>query len=264
MGKYKPETTRYLVVSDVGQCVAICPLDCISISGREISMEDFLPLPRKEKRAAYEDLFSLMFSRRSIRDFKADAVPEYIVDKIISAASTSPIGIPPSDVRVLVLNGQEKVFSFSSDMINHFRYVRKFFSPKILWLMRPFMKKINYEAFNDFIQPLMNILINGHAKGEDWLLYNAPLAIYFYNSPYADSADSYIAATYSMLAAESLGLGSCMIGTINPFLEKGGKEIKEKYGIDSDAGKGIMLVYGYPKYKYKYGVKRSFGKVTYY
>jgi nitroreductase len=35
-----------------------------------------------------------------------------------------------------------------------------------------------------------------------------------------------------MLVAESLGLGSCMIGSIAPMIKKGGDQIKKKYGID--------------------------------
>jgi nitroreductase len=109
----------------------------------------------------------------------------------------------------------------------------------------------------------MNGIIRKQNEGEDWLLYNAPLAIYFYNSPYADPADAYIAATYSILAAESLGIGSCMIGSINPFLLKGGKKIKHKYGIDVESKQGIVVIYGYPKFKYKKCIRRSFRSVHY-
>ena len=49
-------------------------------------------------------------------------------------------------------------------------------------------------------------------QGVDWFFYDAPLALYFYASPYADPADPLIPATYAMLAGESLGLGTCMLG----------------------------------------------------
>ena len=50
-------------------------------------------------------------------------------------------------------------------------------------------------------------------KGEDWFTYHAPAAFLFHYGPMSGQADCHIAATYAMLAAESLGLGSCMLGT---------------------------------------------------
>jgi nitroreductase/Pyruvate/2-oxoacid:ferredoxin oxidoreductase delta subunit len=244
-----------------GQCVAVCPLDCISISGREISMEDFALLPPVLQKTNYDALYALMYSRRSIRDFKNKEVPDDIIEKILNAAQTAPMGIPPSDVYVMVLNGKEKVSSFSRDMIDYFRKLKKTFSPRLFWLISPFMKKNDREIIRDFVFPLLNGIVSKQDSGEDWLLYGAPLGIYFYNSPYADTVDAYIAATYAMLAAESLGLGSCMIGSINPFLEKGGKNIREKYGLTNK--KGIMVIFGYPKYKYKKGIKRTFAAIDY-
>ena len=39
-------------------------------------------------------------------------------------------------------------------------------------------------------------------KGINLVNYDAPLAMYFYGTPYTDSADPIIAAAYAMLAAE--------------------------------------------------------------
>ena len=46
----------------------------------------------------------------------------------------------------------------------------------------------------------------------DLLFYGAPCVLLFHQSPYADPVDGHIACTYAMIAAESLGLGTCMIG----------------------------------------------------
>ena len=44
---------------------------------------------------------------------------------------------------------------------------------------------------------------DGMKSGVNWVTYDAPLAIYFYGSPYCDPADPIVAATYAMLAAEA-------------------------------------------------------------
>jgi len=171
------------------------------------------------------------------------------------------MGIPPSDVEVLVLNGASKVKEFSNDMISYFKQINRFINKNTLWMLKPFIKKTDYQMFKTFIIPMIHFFISKKNEGEDWLLYGAPLAMYFYNSPYSDPADAYITATYAMIAAESLGLGSCMIGSINPFLAHGGNNIKSKYGLNKNGKQGIFVIFGYPKYKYQKTIKRTFGKI---
>jgi nitroreductase/NAD-dependent dihydropyrimidine dehydrogenase PreA subunit len=244
-----------------GQCVAICPHDAMTIEGRTISVDDFTPLPAAENKSNYSQLLALLNSRRSVRDFKNIEVDQEIIEKILEAAKTAPMGIPPSDVEVLILNGKSKVHDFSNDMIAYFKQINRFINDHTLWLLKPFIKKSDYQMFKTFIIPMIHFFVRKKEEGEDWLLYEAPLAMYFYNSPYSDPADAYITSTYAMIAAESLGLGSCMIGSINPFLEHGGNKIKLKYGINKNGKQGIVVVFGYPKYKYQKAIKRSFGKI---
>ena len=70
--------------------------------------------------------------------------------------------------------------------------------------MRPFWGKSTDEMMRDFIRPVFDIYVDDMEKGDNWINYDAPLAMYFSSSLYADPADPYIPATYAMLAAESL------------------------------------------------------------
>jgi ferredoxin len=247
-----------------GQCAAVCPFGAIEIEGREMSAKDIFAFPNEHKKTGYDELLKLMYERRSIRDFKEKEIEQEKIDKIIEAASTSPMGIPPSDVGLLVLKGKEKVNEFSKDFLNYLEYIKFITNPVYLALMRPFYGKENTEMMKCFIKPLINKFIETNKKGENYLLYSAPLAIYFYSSPYSDSVDAYIPATYSMLAAESLGLGTCMIGSVDPFIKKGAKKFKEKYGLPPKHNGGLIVIYGYSKYKFHKGIKRTFAKVHYY
>ena len=244
------------------QCVAVCPEDCIEVEGRTIVMDDIVPLPEDKTAANYEQLNSLMFKRRSIRDFKDKDIEQEKIDQILKAASTSPMGIPPSDVEVVVLRGKEKVNSFSKDFIKYLESIRWMFSRWTIRFWRLFNSGADYDMYKSFLMPLIDFLIERNKKGEDWLLYNAPLALYFYGSPYSDPADPYIPATYAMLAAESLGLGTCMIGSIHPFIKRRRVPLKKKYKISSNNKNGIFLIIGYPKVKYQKGIKRTFARVT--
>ncbi|HZK93012.1 MAG TPA: 4Fe-4S binding protein, partial [Prolixibacteraceae bacterium] len=98
-----------------GHCMAICPTGAIEIHGRELSPDDLFDLPKKEMAAGYDELLNLLKRRRSMREFKDLPVEKALIDKILNAARTAPMGIPPSDVNILILDTPEKVRKFSED-----------------------------------------------------------------------------------------------------------------------------------------------------
>lgn len=246
-----------------GQCAAVCPQKCIVIEGRELSAQDLVDLPPREQRANYEQFQALLLARRSCRDFKDREVEAEVVQKILGAVSTAPMGLPPSEVEVLVLHGFERVREFAQDMVAVVQSRKWLFSPLALGIMRPFIGKEAYDLMKTFAAPLPDFFCGKMAQGEDWLLYHAPLAMYFHASPTADPLDFAVAGTYAMLAAESLGLGTCMIGSIAPFL-KYKNPVSKKYGIPTGNNQGIMVIFGYPKYRYTRSIKRSLGGVNFY
>ena len=246
-----------------GQCMAVCPNNAIEISGREMTADDRIDLSEMKNKPSYELLKNLMIGRRSIRDFKDVDIEDELIEKIIEAAVSAPMGIPPSDVHLIVIKGKEKVREFSFDVIDYFGKIRWVFSPAFIWLWRLFGKE-TYQVMKSFGQPLVNFMTESKARQENYLLYDAPLAMYFTASAYSDPADPYIPATYAMLAAESLGLGSCMIGSIHPVIQYGAKKLKQKWQLPAKSPSGIFVIFGRPKYKYKSGIRRSFADVTFF
>jgi nitroreductase len=246
-----------------GHCMAVCQNNAIQISGRELSVNDLIDLSEMETKPGYDQLKNLMIGRRSIRDFKDTEIGEQLTGKIIEAAVSAPMGLPPSDVHLVVIKGKDKVREFSFDVIDYFGKIGWVFSPWLMWMWR-LMGKEAYQVMKSFGNPLVKFMVETRKKNENYLLYDAPLALYFSSSPYADPADPYIPATYAMLAAESLGLGSCMIGSVHPMIQYGAKKLKQKWNLPAKSPSGIIVIFGYPKYRFKSGIKRSFAKVTYF
>lgn len=58
-----------------------------------------------------------------------------------------------------------------------------------LILMRPFWGKATDALFRDFVRPLIAAYTGAMARGQDLVTYDAPVALYFYGSPFADPAD---------------------------------------------------------------------------
>lgn len=245
-----------------GQCAAVCPKLCISVEGRELHPDDLFKLPPREERAGYELFLGMLQNRRSCRTFKDREVEPDVIQQILDAVATAPMGLPPSEVEVLVLDGFAAVREFAEEVIEVYLSKKWFFSPWMLTLMRPFMGKEVTELMRSFAAPLPDFFADKMAIGEDWLLYGAPLAMYFHAAPTSDPVDFAVAGTYAMLAAESLGLGTCMIGTVGPIMKYMTK-LNMKYGIPTDNNHGIMVIFGYPRIKYTRGIKRTLAKVDY-
>ena len=246
-----------------GHCAAICPQHAITVTGRDMGPEDVLPMPKKQECADFAGLNNLMLSRRSVREFAKKPVARDLIDQILEAASSAPMGLPPTDVQVLVFEGFEQVQKLRNELYDEMK--------KWLWMtrgfgaamMRPFMSKAESQMMREFVGPVIEMYEQKAKEGKDWFLYGAPLALYFHTSPYADPADPYIPATYAMLAAQSLGLGSTMLGFPGMVILRS-KRLQKQYGIDALNGPGLMLVVGHSAVTYSKVVKRRFRGVRFF
>jgi ferredoxin len=263
-GKVRFSGTQLFGCIGCGHCMAVCPHGAITIHGRSLSPSDIFDLPTIEHTATYDQLLALFQRRRSIREFTDRNVEPETVEKILQAARTSPMGLPPSDVNILIFDTKEKNRKFAEDFRAYLKSIKWFVSNRFLMLMRPFWGKANDELFRKFVRPYINNFIGEMEKGVNMLNYDAPLAVYFYGSPYADPADPIVAAATAMYAAESLGLGTCMLGAIHPSIQHGSKakKFRVKYGIKYPSREGVFVIFGYPAVKYRKGLTRTFASVT--
>lgn len=247
-----------------GQCMAVCPEEAISISGRFISRDDLFDLSDREKAASYDSLMNLLNHRRSIRNFKNIPVESGLIQQVLDAAKSAPMGLPPTDVNVIVFETREKVRAFTEDFCRYLEKIRWIASGWFLTMMKPVWGKETDELFRSFMRPLIDKYINSMKIGEDVVAYDAPVAIYFYGSPWCDPADPIIAATYAMFAAESLGLGTCMLGAIHPLIQNGkaAAKFRKDHGIRLKSREGIFIIMGYPKPVFIKWIKRGFASVN--
>lgn len=240
-----------------GHCMMICPNGSVTVTGRGVSPEDMQSLPLTGQKASADALAALMLSRRSVRHFTNREVKKEMLEKIVEMASTAPMGIPPWDVGCIMISDRHKVKSLSIKIIKGYAQFLKIFKPWLLAVMRPFVGRETYEKFRSFIRPLAEQYVNGMREGKDLLFYDAPAVIIFTHSPYAEPVDAAIACTYAMLAAESLGLGSTMIGGAPPILQRN-KKLCESLGIPKGHMPSLALIVGYADTDFKRCITRKF------
>lgn len=245
-----------------GQCVAVCAPGAIRVTGRDLGPDDIGPWPPAGASADYAGLRALLSTRRSVRDFSSREVERELVDRILEAASSAPMGLPPSDVRILVFHGRDQVRSFRDDLYAKLQSWRWLHSWWASVLMRPFVSRTTRDVMQGFMKQVLEGYEEKDREGVDWFFYGAPLAIYFHASAYADPADPIVAATYAMVAGHSLGLGSTMLG-IPGMVMKHSRDLKKRYGIDPEAEAGLVVIFGHPAVRYHRTLRRRFGEVRY-
>lgn len=242
-----------------GACVAVCPERAITVTGRDLSGADILDLPPRDERAGYDGVLALLRGRRSARRFLERDVEPGAVGAILEAASTAPMGVPPSDVGVLVLRGRDRVGAFRADTLDWLVRTRRRLGLAIP-LLRPFMRRDDYIAMRDFVLPVVDFYDRTDRQGEDRYFYDAPLAMVFYGCGFADPADPYIAASFAMIAAESLGVGSCCLG-FPAYALTYSHRIRERYGLPPRVQQGLAVAFGYPAVEPRNALRRRFARV---
>ena len=242
----------------------VCSLGCITVKSKTVDSDKALfVLPPKIGGASYQALLDLMLRRRSVRNYSNQEVDRETVEKIIDAAKTSPIAaaVAGSDVNVLVLQGKEKTQKLAFDCIGVLEKFKFLLSDRLWSAIRGLLGENPEKTNLGFFRFMVKYAIqNKNEKNLDCVLYGAPVALVFYGRKGAMAANVPIACTYAMLAAESLGLHTCMIESMAPIL-RSSKKLRNTYGIAPDAKNILILICGYPCVDFKYGVRRTFASV---
>lgn len=242
-----------------GYCMMNCPKDCISVYGEGISPQDIVSF--SENLPDYDAVNSLFLQRRSARKFKKQEVQQEVIEKVLEAACTAPMSIPPSEVKVLVINGFDKVQVFAGEIIERLDKFAKIMNPFVLNIFKPLLGTAKYKMFKEFVLPLVKMMSEERKQGKDHLLYDAPVVMVFYITELTDKEDPILAAAHAGIAAEALGLGTCIIGSVPPAFDD---KLKAKYGIEKNEKPVIAFIMGYPESKFKKGIKRRFKSVKYF
>ena len=243
-----------------GHCMMTCPKGAISVTGRGVSPQDLLPLPGPDERANADQLAALMRARRSVRHFRDQEVDPSLLARVVELAETAPMGIPPWDIGCVSVIGRAEVRQVADEVIKDYEGFLKLFKPWVLAVMRPFVGRAKYDMFANFIRPLAQMYVEKHREGCDMLFYDAPALLIFHHSPYADAIDATIACTYAMLAAESLGLGSTIIGGAPPILQRN-KGLCRRLCIPEANTPSVTMILGHPAVNFRKTIRRRFAHV---
>lgn len=245
-----------------GQCVAVCPTEALHMP----TLPDGSYYRLEKPGFGYEELLHFLQSRRSVRAFKDKPVPRGVIEKILEAAATAPMGVPPHSTQVVVIDRREELDLLLATMVADYdALLRGFGSPIGRVVIR---LGHGAEVFNQLDNHVIDIARRNNeayrADGSDRYMYHAPVLMLFHASRWAMSYEenAHLVCHHAMLAALALGLGSTIIGLVPPIVDRS-KELRRRYEIPEDNRVLTSLILGYPKYRYRRGITRELAGVRY-
>ena len=234
---------------ECGKCVAVCPVNAIKL--KTYQKEILEVYPNKDDIPSFEKLANLFKVRRSRRQFRKEIIPKELIEKILNVAGRySATGHNEENVYFTVVQEREILKNISDECsIQVSNLVQKFDDPigrdSLASVFSPEMMSKIEAVIPSFKRNLQQI-----SKGKEVWHWDAEIIII--HSP-KDSLslieNCTLAAAQIMLAAESLGLGTCSLGYITTFFNQF-RSIGKIAKIPTKHKVGYTLAIGYPKAKY--------------
>lgn len=205
----KAELEHYCI--DCGHCETVCPSDAIRVAALE---SPAVPFDKKLK-ITEQQAATLLKTRRSVRTFKEEALPQETIDELMEITRWVPTASNKQQLKWMVYSSRQEI-------------------RRLAGLTVDFIKSAG----------LSNEIVDAFENNEDIVLRSAPHLIlvlgetgYFWTD-----AEAGIALTYLELYAHSMNLGTCWAGfftraanTFAPLIET--LDLPENYRVCG----GIML-----------------------
>lgn len=173
-----------------------------------------------------KDIFELIRTRRSVREYKDDQITDDLINYFIECARFAPSGFNLQPWSFLVIRNKDIL-----------RKISEKGKESLIPMIEP-MKRTS-EKIADFLVYLKT-------EGTS-IFYNAPVLVIILGNKNAITVDNdcSMAAQNMMLAAHSKGIGSCWIGAALPPLMD--EEFLKELGAPEGYKAIAPLIFGYPK-----------------
>ena len=171
-------------------------------------------------------VLSCIYGRRSIRNFTPEQIPAEIIEEIIKAGTYAPSAVNKQPWRFVVVQNRELIHRYAEQA-------------KKGWL----------KLYQDSDDPERQGLVKFMSSLKTDIFYDAPVLMLVFSSPdaFRGDIDCTLAAGNMMLAAHSMGIGSCWIGLAMALGSD--PAFLEEIGVPQDHTLVAPLIFGYPEKK---------------
>ena len=240
-----------------GHCMSTCPSESIKVPEIEEGTKKFHSFDFDNKWLPYGQfdiakLVSLMYSRRSTRNYKDSHIDRKILKDLIKIGATAPSGTNSQLWTFYVLPTRDAVVNFGNEVLKFYEKINNMSSKFIVRKGLKMMGNGELDNYYDEYFDLVNDGINDWKQGGKDRLFHGATALILVGSKNAASCpsdDALLATQNILLAAHAMGLGSCLIGFVIKAFEKD-KRVRQYLKIPKDENIYSAIALGYPDEKY--------------
>ncbi len=240
----KIEIRRVGLCIKCGHCVAACPE--AAIEHAQLAEKKFTTL---EAGTSIEPkaLRQLFMQRRSCRRFQTDSLSRDEIKALIDEARFAPTPTNSQNVRFIIFDTRDGVKNLTQWVSDYYiKLERQIESPFWRFAASVTIGRKTVDAYR-YHMPAIAERFKQTQKGDDRLFYGAPTVIIAFASGVAHQAlaSCNLTAMQILLAAETLGLGTCYNGYALTALVRN-KHIRQKVGISKGYHPGAVIAVGRP------------------
>jgi nitroreductase/NAD-dependent dihydropyrimidine dehydrogenase PreA subunit len=201
-------------------CAAVCPEGAITVDAIDPRLATYESFESDERWLPYgksdtAQLVRLMRSRRSCRNYKDTAVSLKLLNDLVKVGVTAPSGSNHQPWTFTLLPDRDRVTAFAQLIGRFFDKLNR--TAEKAWL-RALLRLMGRPALHDYYRDHYATVKEGLAAwrsgGRDRLFHGAPAVIVVAarRSASCPAEDALLATQNILLAAHTLGLGTCLIG----------------------------------------------------
>jgi nitroreductase/Pyruvate/2-oxoacid:ferredoxin oxidoreductase delta subunit len=241
-----------------GHCVAVCPVDAVKVEAIDSQSLCFNNFDLKKQwlpHGAFDTsrLVQLMTSRRSCRNYTEQTVDRSVLEDLVKIGTTAPSGTNCQLWTFTILPERAAVIELAQHIASFFKHLNRAAERT---LMRKALKLIGKPTlahyYQEYYQSVKEGLVAWEQHQRDLLFHGATAVIVVASKPGGSCPmeDAMLATQNILLAAHSMGLGSCLIGFAVEAI-RNAPSIKQLIRIPDDETVYAVIALGYPDEKYE-------------
>jgi nitroreductase/NAD-dependent dihydropyrimidine dehydrogenase PreA subunit len=241
-----------------GHCEAVCPREAIRVRGIDREMSEYKTFSAEKQWLPPGNfntslLVRLMASRRSCRHFTDRPVERALLEDLVKIGITAPSGTNSQSWTFTILPRRKAVQAFAERVAYFFERLNATAEKTLLRMFLRLIGKGELDAYyRGYYRKVKEAIEEWHASGKDPLFHGSTAAILVGSKPGAScpAEDALLATQNILLAAHSMGLGSCLIGYAVAAMKRD-PSIRQSVGIPSDEEIHSVIALGYPDEVYQ-------------
>ncbi len=245
-----------------GHCEAVCPVGAVQMATglSALNLANVVESQSVKTLSSLEtaDLVSLMRSRRSCRRYKKENVSMSILEDLVKIGTTAPSGTNSQGWNFTILPTRDEVLVLGGRVAKYFKKLNRQAESVLL---RTIIKYVGGDSLGRYYRnhypSVSEALREWEDDGVDRLFHGAPATLLVTGklSSSCPAEDALLATQNILLAAHSMGLGSCLIGFAVEAMRRD-LAIMKKMDIPDGEQIYSVIALGIPVFEFKRPARR--------